>query len=266
LKYGYAATGEVVETGKDVETYWQGKMVFCFNPHESHFIASVDQLIPVPDGVELEDGVFLPNMETAVNFIMDGAPLLGETVAVFGQGVVGLLTASLLAYYPLASLITFDHFDKRRKASYLVGAHLSLDPKGNNIPALNKWRETYSGADLVYELSGMPATLDQAINIARFNGRVVIGSWYGQKRADLNLGGDFHRKRIKLVSSQVSTVTPELRGRWDKARRFSVAWEMLRQSKPSRLITHRFPFKRAAEAYQLLDQHPEQAIQVIFTY
>jgi threonine dehydrogenase-like Zn-dependent dehydrogenase len=249
-----------------VDASWLGKMVFCFNPHESHFIASVDQLIPVPEEVELEDSVFLPNMETAVNFIMDGAPMLGETVAVYGQGVVGLLTTSLLAYYPLASLITFDHYDQRRKASYIVGAHLSLDPTGNNTPALHKWRETYTGADLVYELSGAPATLDQAIQVSRFNGRVVIGSWYGEKRADLNLGGSFHRKRLKLISSQVSTLTPELSGRWNKARRFQVAWEMLRQSKPSRLITHRFHIEKAAEAYQLLDKEPEQAIQVIFTY
>jgi threonine dehydrogenase-like Zn-dependent dehydrogenase len=95
---------------------------------------------------------------------------------------------------------------------------------------------------------------------------VVIGSWYGQKRPDLNLGGRFHRSRIRLISSQVSTLAPEWTGRWSKARRLQVAWCMLEQVRPARLITHRFPLTQAAQAYALLDQHPEEAIQVLLTY
>jgi threonine dehydrogenase-like Zn-dependent dehydrogenase len=99
-----------------------------------------------------------------------------------------------------------------------------------------------------------------------FAGRVVIGSWYGSKRTNVDLGGRFHRSRIRLISSQVSTVAPELLGRWTKTRRFDVAWEMIRQLKPSRFVTQRFPIDKAAEAYRLLDQSPEEAIQVLLTY
>jgi threonine dehydrogenase-like Zn-dependent dehydrogenase len=122
------------------------------------------------------------------------------------------------------------------------------------------------GADLVYELSGVPSALDQAIAVTGFTGRVLVGSWYGQKPAHLDLGGHFHRNRIRLISSQVSTLAPELSGRWTKARRFQVAWEMIRKINPSRFITHRFPITQAHQAYQLLDQDPEGAIQVIFSY
>jgi threonine dehydrogenase-like Zn-dependent dehydrogenase len=80
------------------------------------------------------------------------------------------------------------------------------------------------------------------------------------------LGGRFHRSRIRLISSQVSSLSPDLTGRWSKARRFSVAWEMLRRVQPARWITHRFALQDAAQAYELLDQHPELAIQVVFTY
>jgi threonine dehydrogenase-like Zn-dependent dehydrogenase len=82
----------------------------------------------------------------------------------------------------------------------------------------------------------------------------------------LNLGSRFHRSRIRLVSSQVSTISPELSGRWDKARRFELAWQFMRLVQPERWITHRFSLQDAGQAYRLIDQHPEQTIQVLFTY
>jgi threonine dehydrogenase-like Zn-dependent dehydrogenase len=189
-------------------------------------------------------------------------------VVIFGQGVVGLLTTALLARLPLASLVTLDRYPLRRQISLALGAHASLDPA--EPQALGRLhavlQQGQQGADLTYELSGNPAALDQAIAATGFSGRVVIGSWYGQKRADINLGGRFHRSRIRLMSSQVSTLAPEWTGRWSKARRLQVAWWMLAQVRPAHLITHRFPLAQAAQAYAMLDQHPDEAIQVILTY
>ena len=102
LKYGYAAVGRVVAVGAQVAPEWQDRLVFSFHPHESHFLASLAELMPVPPPVSPEEAAFLPNMETAVNFLMDGQPLIGEQVVIFGQGVVGLLTTALLARLPLA--------------------------------------------------------------------------------------------------------------------------------------------------------------------
>jgi 2-desacetyl-2-hydroxyethyl bacteriochlorophyllide A dehydrogenase len=266
LKYGYSAVGRVIEIGEGVDAAWQDRLVFAFQPHESHFTAPVHALVPVPEGIAVEDAVLLPNMETAVNFLLDGQPLIGEQVVVFGQGIVGLLTTTLLAVFPLGCLITVDPYAARRDVSQALGATFSIDPV---LPAVQEQLAMMlggKGADLAFELSGSPQALDQAIAITGFNGRVIIGSWYGQKRADLNLGGAFHRSRIRLISSQVSTLTPELSGRWTKARRLDVAWEMIRQVRPARLITHRFGVDEAAEAYALIDQHPEQTIQVVLTY
>ena len=265
LKYGYSAVGQIVDVGDDVDSRWKGRLVAAFNPHESHFIAEPGTLIPLPDDIEPEDGVFLPNMETAINFVMDGSPLIGENVAVFGQGIVGLLTTSLLARFPLANLITLDRFPMRRKVSREVGARVCLDPDDTNLQ--KKLTECLpNGADLTYEISGSPIALDQALNATGFAGRIVIGSWYGSKRSSLSLGGKFHRSRISLISSQVSTVAPEFQGRWTKTRRFEIAWEMIRQLKPSRFITHRFHIQDAAKAYRLLDQMPEKAIQILLIY
>jgi threonine dehydrogenase-like Zn-dependent dehydrogenase len=124
----------------------------------------------------------------------------------------------------------------------------------------------HPGLDLAFELSGNPAALDAAIGLMGFNGRILIGSWYGSKRANLDLGGHFHRSQIQLISSQVSHIAPRWQGRWSKARRMAVAWEMLAKMQPQQLITQSFPLAQAQQAYELIDQRPETAVQVVFTY
>lgn len=270
LKYGYAVVGVVVGLGPGVNPTWLGQQVFAFQPHADLFIAAVDEMLPIPHDVSIEDAVFLPNMETAVNFVLDGAPAIGEQVTVLGQGIVGLLTTALLVQFPLASLVTVDKYTIRRQAAIDLGASASLDPEeAEFLEAAQRCLQgdrPYPGADLVFELTGSPVALDLAISLCGFNSRVVVGSWYGTKRAVINLGGRFHRNRIQLISSQVSTVKPEISGRWDKSRRFDLAWEMLKRIRPSRWITQRFPFAQTSQAYQLIDQNPGVTIQVVFTY
>jgi 2-desacetyl-2-hydroxyethyl bacteriochlorophyllide A dehydrogenase len=303
--FGYACVGRIRETGKQVDQELRDQLVFAFQPHTSAFIAQPSALIFAPDSptgtmsFPAETCAFLPNMETAVNLIHDAAPILGERVLVIGQGVVGLLAASLLKEFPLETLVTADCFERRRKASLGIGVNESFDPdvlnpRQTSTPLANADSSTKSSTnppnkdstntnrddlnapsnpqlayaqnkfDLTFELSGSPSALNDAIALTAFSGRIVIGSWYGEKRAEIDLGGAFHRSRIKMISSQVSTIAPELRGRWDKARRFGVAWQALRRIQPQKWITHRFPIEEAAQAYKLLDENPQDTIQVVF--
>lgn len=256
LQYGYAAVGHVVAVGSGVEQVWIGRRVFAFHPHTSHFVTAPANVFSLPGTVSLEVATFLPNMETAVNLVQDGAPRLGERVAVLGQGVVGLLVTALLARFPLASLTAVDGFARRRDASLVAGAGEVYTP-GDVIAG---------DVDLVFELSGSPDAVNQAISLAGYGGRIVVGSWYGQKSAPIDLGGRFHRNRLQIISSQVSTIAPELSGRWDKARRLAVAWRMIEQLSPERWITQRFSITEADAAYRLLDEQPSEAIQVVLTY
>lgn len=265
LIYGYACVGRVLEVGQKVEMSWRDRLVFAFQPHTSHFIAPPSALIPLPQGFSPATACFLPNMETAVNLVQDAAPILGERALVLGQGVVGLLAASLLRQFPLQTLITTDFYPLRRAASQALGVNFSLDAGHPDLDAALQ-QILPSGADLTLEVSGSPLALDTAIEHTAFSGRIVIGSWYGQKTAAIPLGGKFHRSRIQILSSQVSTIRPELSGRWDKPRRFSVAWESLAKIQPEQWITHRFPLEQAGQAYHLLDEHPQDAIQVLLEY
>jgi len=258
LKYGYSTVGRVVALGPGVDEGWRGRLAFSLHPHESRFLARADELYPVPDGVPAEDAALYPSAETALTLVMDGRPMIGEHVAVFGQGVVGLMVTALLARFPLASLATFDLHPLRLRLSRELGADDAVDPRS----AAAGRRD----GDLTYELSGDPATLDDAIAATGFSGRVVIGSWYGERAAPVALGGAFHRSRMRLICSQVSTIDPALSGRWSMQRRRDAAWAALTQIAPARLVTHRFPFAAAPDAYALLDRHPDEAVQVLLTY
>jgi threonine dehydrogenase-like Zn-dependent dehydrogenase len=270
FKYGYASIGEVIELGEDVPKDWLDKRVFSFHPHESHYLADLAEVMVVPEEIPTGGAVFLPTMETAVNFMMDGHPIIGEAIAVFGLGIVGLVTTSLLSCFPLGILLTYDRFPFRRAEALNLGVDASLDPADADTEEHSKeilkkagWE---SGVDLAFELSGAPEALNQAIAVTGFDGRIVIGSWYGKKMAKIDLGGRFHRSRIRLISSQVSTVSPSLSGRWDKQRRLTVAWEQILKIRPQRWITHRFAFNDAPKAYQLLKAHPEETLQIVLDY
>jgi 2-desacetyl-2-hydroxyethyl bacteriochlorophyllide A dehydrogenase len=262
--YGYACVGVVRDVGTEVDREWLDRSVFAFQPHTSHFIAAPDSLFPIPESLSPDSACFLPNIETAINLVQDGAPLFGERVLVLGQGIVGLLTASLLNEFPLEALVTADRYELRRSASP-VTQRSCLDCDSSTFHKDS--RTLLNGnADLTFELSGNPEALNDALALTCFSGRIVIGSWYGEKRAEIDFGGKFHRSRIKLISSQVSTIAPELAGRWDKARRFDMGWKALERVRPEKWITHRFPIDDAAQAYRLLDESPQETIQILFTY
>jgi len=265
LQYGYAAVGEVTAVGERVADNWLERTVFAYNSHESHFLARPNDLLTVPDGVSPREATLVANLETAITFLLDGEPLLGEHVAVFGQGPVGLLTTALLAETPLETLVTFEPSETRRELSRAFGADRSLDPTDREADTTFE-ESTGSRADLVYELSGDPDALNDAIGTTGFDGRVVVGSWYGTKPSQLDLGGRFHRDRIEIRSSQVSTIDPRLSGRWSRERRHDLTWTWLERLEVESLLTHEVPLEDAGRAYELLEEHPDEAIQVLLAY
>ena len=145
---------------------------------------------------------------------------------------------------------------KRRELALQVGASTALSP--DELAALE--------VDIAIEVSGNAAALNQAIDSLAFGGTVVVASWYGTKPVSLSLGGAFHRRRLRIVSTQVSTIDASLQPRWTHRRRLEVALALLGELDLGRLISHRFPLERAAEAYQLIDSTPEETVQVVLTY
>lgn len=265
IKYGYASAGTVVEAGRAVSHLAPGDRVFVLHPHQAEYVVPASLAVPLPPPVTPECGVFVANLETALNALLDAPVRLGETALVVGQGVVGLLIMQLLKLSGAEAVVTVDPVRLRREASLRLGAGLALDSTAG-LPAEVRSITGGRGADVVFEASGSAGGLQQAIQSVATEGTVVVCSWYGSKRVELSLGEDFHRRRIRLRSSQVGGLDPSLSPRWDRERRISAVLDLLPRLRLAEMISHRFPVEDAVAAYRLVDEHPEETVQVALTY
>lgn len=255
IKYGYASVGRILEVGSSVDSLAVDDAVFVMHPHQTEYVVPASMPIRLPHGLAPHLGVFVANLETAVNIVLDAAPRLGERVVVFGQGVVGLLITQLLKRTGLSQLVVVDPVARRRELAMRLGADAALEPGGSG-----------GDFDLAIEASGSPNALDQALASVAFGATVVVCSWYGTKPVQLQLGGPFHRRRLRIVSSQVGTIDSALQPRWTYRRRLALALDLLPSLQLEPLVSHRIPFSDAAAAYRLVDQQPEQTTQVVLTY
>jgi NADPH:quinone reductase-like Zn-dependent oxidoreductase len=266
LTYGYSLVGRVVECGANVEDADSllGKLVFAFSPHASQVVTDRAGIHIVPEGIDALDAIFMPSVETAVSLVHDAHPRMGEQVGVFGQGVIGLLVTTLLGRLGINQdtvastfglVTTFDALPERLAVSSAMGSSQALLP--SEVDAAGPF-------DVSIEVSGNGKALQAAIDSTRDGGRVVIGSWYGNTGVHLDLGINFHRSHKKLIASQVSEIAAELTATWSKERRFAYTWDLVRQIRPSRLITKKTTIDKAQDAYISLENGGE--IAVVFEY
>ena len=192
-----------------------------------------DALLPIPDTVSTAAAPLYANVETALTLNWDAAILPGETVLVLGLGVVGVLTAAIAARSGAGLVVAVDPDAARRThAVAFLGDAVTLCADDAAIETAlggypGTYRGDYSGFDVVFELSGQPEVLNTAVRWSAFGARIVAGSWYGTKPGDIALGGRFHRGRMHIISSQVTTLPVHLQGRFNRARRTAVAWDTL---------------------------------------
>jgi 2-desacetyl-2-hydroxyethyl bacteriochlorophyllide A dehydrogenase len=265
IKYGYATVGRVLDVGAGTEDLAPGGLVFVHHPHQDVFVVPADVPVRLPDGLDPLLGLFIANLETALNVVHDTPLRLGETALVFGQGVVGLLVTQLLKLAGAGRVLAVDPLEKRRELARAIGADEAFEP-GEDLAGRVLDATGGRGVDVAVEASGSGTALQAAIDAVAVEGTVVVASWYGTKPVTLSLGGHFHRGRVMLRSSQVGRMNPDLDPRWDRARRMETVLGLLPRLRLEELISHRHPFDRAPDAYRLVDERPGEAVQVILTH
>ncbi|MDM7457986.1 MAG: zinc-binding alcohol dehydrogenase [Paracoccus sp. (in: a-proteobacteria)] len=238
VKYGYAAVALATEG------VLKDRHVFALFPHQTAFALPENALTPLPAGLPPERAVLAANMETALNILWDSGAAAGDRIAIIGGGLVGLLTASLAARLPGAEVSVIDLQDRDAIARRLGCTFACPDRAPVEQDVVIHTSASQSGLALALELAGPQAT-------------IVEASWHGSDRVSVPLGGAFHSRRLRLVSSQVGAIPPHKAPRWDFRRRIAKALDLLRDDRLDALISGETAFGDLDKAYPAILADPE---------
>ncbi len=272
---GYEWIGEVIDIAPDVSRFKVGDRVHLpFRHRQTHIFHEntktlLSQVNPLPDGFLPEQGILLALTGVALQAIHDAHIKLGDYVVVFGMGVIGLLAVQLAKLNGASWVAAVDPLMSRRELSLTFAADAAYDPGKEDVAYAIKTNTPYHGADIAIELSGNYRALNDAIRVVRMGGTVVSGGFYRGGGTPLMLGAEWHHNRVTLLSSMGVWDCPHRdHPTWNRERIHQAAIKLLAtgQLKTDGLVTHRIPFEKAADAYQLIESQPEDAIKVVLTY
>jgi 2-desacetyl-2-hydroxyethyl bacteriochlorophyllide A dehydrogenase len=271
---GYEWVGRVAETGSAVDGLQVGDLVHLpfghcetatFAPGASSMHGPIQ---PLPAGINPEQAAMLSLALTALQAVHDARIKVGDRVAIFGMGVIGLFAVQLARLAGASWIEAVDPHPPRRDLARRYGADRTLDPRacdsGREIKA-----SSAAGADVAIEVSGRYAALHDAIRSVRVGGTVVAAGFYAGDPSTLRLGEEWHHNRVTMVSSMAFWDCPHRdHPAWDIGRLRDAAVELFLASRlqTEHMITHRFPFDEAQRAYDLIDNQREETIKVVLTY
>jgi 2-desacetyl-2-hydroxyethyl bacteriochlorophyllide A dehydrogenase len=266
---GQEEVGVIVELGAEVGDLAPGDIVWGKWGHRSSAVrpAAYARQRRLPAGVPPVVGVFSQIGATALNVVLDADIHLGETVAVFGLGVLGQLVAQL-ARLNGAEVIAVDPNADRRETAAALGAAHTLDARDGGVGERIRELTGGRGADVAIEVTGSYRALHEAVRSVSYSARVVAAGFFQGEATALALGEEFHHNRVELRCSQISGVSPQLSYRWNEERlqRTVMGLAASGRLELERLVTSVVPAERAAEAFDLLDRSSERGLQVVLQF
>jgi threonine dehydrogenase-like Zn-dependent dehydrogenase len=267
--FGYEEVGEVIEVGSNVTDIPLGTRVYGTWSHRSQTVVDAEYVRSrmMPESLETILGIFSQFTAIALNGVHDGAMRIGETVVIFGMGILGQIVAQLVRHSG-ATVIAVDLLDSRLEMAKQLGAHIVLNAKQVSVAEEVRRITNNRGADVCFEVTGSTIALNEAIRTAAYSARVVAMGFFQGQAQGLYLGEEFHHNRINLVCSQIFGVAPELKYRWDVLRLAQTGIRLQDEGvlKLKPLISHIRPAEDSSELFRLLDTSPESVMQAVIQF
>ena len=264
IPLGYSSAGVVVEAGRD-SGFAVGDRVACggagFANHAECNAVPRNLIARIPDGVSFADASCATVGAIALQGVRQCEVRLGETVAVIGLGLMGILAVQMLKASG-CRVIGFDPNAARCRLAEELGCDRAVS--GNLADEALAFSEGH-GVDAVLITaathSDEPVTV--AAEISKKKGRVVATGLVGmnlprdayyKKEIDFRLSCSYGPGRYDPVYEEQGVDYPFGYVRWTEQRNMAAFLQLVAEGKvtPSRLVTHRFPFDDALDAYQLL--------------
>lgn len=247
FRYGYSCVG-VVESG--VRDLQEGQLVFCMHPHQSVLARPSEEMVVV-DGVEPRVATMLPLVETGLQIAMDATT--EGPIVIYGLGAIGMIAGGILVQNGV-TVVGAEPLRSRREVAGNFGIEaVAPEDVPHDMP-------------LIIECSGSPAVLGLALDHLSHEGTALVASWYGEKDVSLQLGRAFHRRRLTIRSTQVSTIPLVQQHRWTFEKRTARAVELMNQLPLEVLATHTFPLEEAQRAFEAADSPADGLIHAALSY
>lgn len=268
--WGYEEVGEVIEVGSEVNDVSIGDVIFGTWGHRTHHIVGEEYARNRVQSKSLEAifGLFSQIGAIALNGVHDARIRIGETVVVFGMGTLGQIVGQL-AKKSGAQVVGVDRFEKRLEiAQQTNAADIVLDAGEGEVAERIRAITDNRGADLAIEATGSSSALNQAVRSVAYSAKVVALGFFQGEASGLYLGEEFHHNRVNIVGSQIFGTDPELTYRWNQLRLVQTFMRLQAEGmiNLNSIITHIVPFDDAGEAFRILDQEPESALQVVLDF
>ncbi len=266
---GYEEAGEVVEVGGGVTSVSVGDRIWGTWGHKSTHIADEEWVAAriLDRALDARYGIFSHAGAIGLNVVLDADIHVGEYVAIFGQGVMGLIVTQL-ARLNGGKIFAVDTLEQRLALARELGAERTINARQEDAAEVIKALTENRGADVSIEITGVYSALQSAIRATAYNSRVIAAGFFQGEGQGLALGEEFHHNRIQIVSSQISGSAPRLAGRWDRLRLNQTIMRLQEERKIDliRLISHTFPARESAAAFTMLDAKPADAVQVVLDF
>lgn len=224
---GNICVGEVVEVAAEVANLAPGDQVFHYGSLKEEQIWPAAKVRALPDGVPWQAAVCLDPADFALGAVRDGHVRIGDAVAVFGMGAIGLIVIQLAKLAGAYPVIAVEPLALRRAAASTCGADLALDPTQCDAGLEIKRATGKRGADVVIEYSGHHRALQAALRGVAYGGTVVAGAFPGAYPAGLDFGAEAHMNRPQIVFSRACSEPNPDYPNWDEGRIFDVVWRLL---------------------------------------
>ncbi len=264
MHLGNMAIGVVTEVGPEVTQWEVGDRLFGHMPIRETQTVAETRLHAVPDGMSPEAIVYLDPAEFALGAVRDANIRLGDTVAIFGMGAIGLMAAQMAKLSGAEWVAVIDPIAIRREAALNHGATIAYDPGELDVALDIKTTLPRPGVDVAIEASGAYEALHEAIRCTHFGGRVVPLAFYCGDARGLWLGDEWHVNRIDMISTRACSDPNRDHPMWDDHRIIDTAFRLLRDRELAvdGLVTPIVSIDESADAYRDIDEHPERSIKM----
>lgn len=274
---GYSCSGVVLDS--NVANIKIDDRVACAGSNHAELIFSPKNLTcKVPGNVSLEEAAFVSLGAIALHGIHRAHVKPGDNVGVIGAGLIGLLTVQL-SKVSGARVIAFDLLNKRLKLAKKLGADLTANPRNYNLNNVVSKFTDGNGLDsiIICASSKSPKPLEDAIELIRFNGKIVMLGLFPikvnrrklyYKEADLLISRSYGPGRYDYSYEYEGIDYLEDLFPWTVQRNIEFFLKLLSEKKIDvhSLISEIIPIEYAKDAYHKLEMDPLYNIAILLNF